>query len=235
MENKKTIIGIIIVIILIIGLVGITYLYYQFNQKQLEILTEESNKLLQLDIATEEIEEEIKTKKDFSIVEKTMKEYLLKMRNDYKQLESMYSDINPNNIFTSKNVEDKDFKEIENFIEEYQKNADQLVDEYKKLTEEENITKEIKEKEFSKNQEYYIELYNSVMLNDVMKEKYDKLESKIEKKRDELSNKLEKIDKIKEFLNENKKYWNIKEEKIQFTNINIMTQYYSLLNQLIED
>ena len=74
MENKKTIIGIIIVVILIIALIVLSYLYYKFNTEQVKKLTEESNILLQMDIATEEIDEEIKTEKNFATVEKAMKE-----------------------------------------------------------------------------------------------------------------------------------------------------------------
>ena len=43
MENKKTIIGIVVVVILIITLVGISYFYYKFNTEQVKKLTEESN------------------------------------------------------------------------------------------------------------------------------------------------------------------------------------------------
>ena len=64
MENKKTIIAIIIVVILIILLVGVSYLFYDYNQTQLKTLTDESNKILQESIATEEIDMDIKTKRE---------------------------------------------------------------------------------------------------------------------------------------------------------------------------
>ena len=41
MENKKTIIGIIIVVILIIALIAASYLYYDFSNKQLNILKDD--------------------------------------------------------------------------------------------------------------------------------------------------------------------------------------------------
>ena len=40
--------------------------------------------------------------------------------------------------------------------------------------------------------------------------------------------------KMNQFLKENEKYWTIKEDKIQFNNVNKMTEYYGLLNK-IED
>lgn len=235
MENKKTIIGIVIVVILIITLVGVSYFYYKFNTEQVKKLTEESNILLQTDIASETINEEIKTEKDFAVVEKSMKEYLLKMQNIYKEIDDLCTNINPDNIFVAQNIENKDFEKVDTIINEYEEKADNLLQEYKELEKEENVKKFIEEKSFSRKKDYYIELYNSVMLNDTMKEEYSLLESKIEKKKDEISNKLDEIEEIKEFLEENEKYWKINDDKIQFTNVSIMTQYYELLSQLIEN
>ena len=234
-ENIKIITGIIIIAILIIGLVSISLFYSKFNKEQLNKLTEESNKLLEMDFTTEEINNEIKTKKNFAIVEKSIKEYLTKLQKIYKDMNEMSLAINPNEIFIAKKIEDKDFKEIDDLINDHKNNAEQLFNEYKILIEENNIKNFINEKNFSKNREYYIELYNSVMLNDVMKESYNILENKIEKRKDVFLDKLNKVKDIKKFLEENKKYWNIKNEKIQFTNVNIMTEYYELINELVEE
>ena len=46
MENKKTIIGIIILIVLISALIVVSYFYNDFNTKQKDLLTEEANKIL---------------------------------------------------------------------------------------------------------------------------------------------------------------------------------------------
>lgn len=235
MENKKTIIGIIIVVILIVALVVLSYFYYKFNTEQVSKLTEESNKLLQMDIATEEIDVEIKTEKNFATVEKAMKEYLLKMQNIYKEIDDLCTNINPDSIFVAQNVEDKSFEKVETIINDYKEKANSLFEEYKELEKEENIKKYIEEKNFSRNKDYYIELYNSVMLNDSMKGEYSTLESKIEKIKDEISNKIKEIEEIQEFLVDNEKYWKISEDKIQFTNVSIMTQYYELLSQVVED
>ena len=235
MENKKTIIGIIIVVILIVALVVLSYFYYKFNTEQVKKLTEESNILLQTDISTGEINEEIKTEKNFATVEKAMKEYLLKMQNIYKEIDDLCTNINPDNIFVAQNVEDKTFEKVETIINDYKEKSNSLFEEYKELENEENIKKYIEEKTFTRNKDYYVELYNSVMLNDSMKQEYSVLESKIEKIKDQISNKLNEIQEIKEFLEENEKYWKITDDKIQFTNISIMTQYYELLSQVLED
>ena len=72
------------------------------------------------------------------------------------------------------------------------------------------------------------------MLSDVMKKQYNSLEEKVKDEKSKLYDKVNKIDKIKEFLEKNKDAWTIKDDKIQFTNLNRMTEYYNLLNKLTD-
>ena len=234
MENKKTIIGIIIVAILIIGLIIASYLYSDFSKQQLNLLTDETNTILKSDILTEGINLEIKSEKNYAIVEKAIKEYLLKLKNIYSNIDETYNQINPNDIFSAKNIEDKNFEEVDAILANYKEKGKNSISEYKELTKEENISKNIKDKNITSRTDYYIDLYKTVMLSDVMKEKYASIENEIERKKDELNNKIEKLGKIEDFLKENNKYWSIKDDKIQFNNVNTMTEYYNILNK-IED
>ncbi len=234
MENKKTIIGIIIVVILIIGLIVASYLYSDFNKKQLNLLTDETNTILKNDILTEGINLETKSEKNYATVEKAIKEYLLKLKNIYSNIDETYNQINPNDIFSAKNIEDKNFEEVDAILANYKEKGENSILEYKELTKEENISNNIKDKNITSRTDYYINLYDTVMLSDVMKEKYASIENEIERKKDDLNNKIEKLGKIEDFLKENDKYWSIKDDKIQFNNVNKMTEYYNLLNK-IED
>ena len=73
MENKRVIISIIAIIIIIIGIVGGTYLFSGFSKEQTKLLTEETNKILKSDITTENIDMDIKTAKNYAVVEKSIK------------------------------------------------------------------------------------------------------------------------------------------------------------------
>lgn len=230
MENKKTIIGIILVVILIIILITISYTSSKFNKEQLNLLTNETNALLQKNILDEDIETNIKTEKSYATVEKTMKEYLINLKNIYSNINQLYTQINPNDIFSTQNIEDKNFDDIDNIIEDYKNKAKECLSDYQELVKEENIKKSINEKNIAKRQEYFVDLYNTAMLSDVMKEKYESIGKRIEKKRDNIYDKLNSLEKVKKYLEENEKYWTIKDNKIQFNNINKMTEYYSLLN-----
>ena len=107
MEGKKTIIGIIIVVVLIGALILVSYL----NTEQVNTLTEESNKLLQANILEDEIDSTIKTKYSYGTVEKAMKEYLTQLKNEYTKMEELNEEIDSDEIFSAKNIEDKNLEE----------------------------------------------------------------------------------------------------------------------------
>jgi len=234
MENKKTIIAIIIVIVLISALIGVSYFYNDFNTKQITRLTEETNKILESNLTQDDIDLKIKTEKDYAQVEEAIKEYILNLKNIYEEMEEIVSGINPNSIFSAQNLQDKKFDEVENIVNEYKEKSQELISEYEELIKEENIKGNIAKKNFSIRNDYYIELYNEIMLSQTMKDLYIKLEEKVKNEKGSLYEKLNKIEKIKNFLEEHEKSWTINGDKIQFNNLNRMTEYYSLLNQIID-
>lgn len=234
MENKKLIIGIIIVVILIIGIAVSAISFGKFDKEQVKLLADETNKLLETDIETDEIDLEIKTKKNYAIVEKSIKEYLLKLKNIYVATQEIENQINPNEIFSAQNIEEKNFSKVDEIIKDYKEKAEENMDEYKNIIKEENILDNINNKNISGKEEYYVDLYKTVMLSDSMKQKFETLGNQIERQKDGVIEKLNNIEKIKKFLEENDKYWEIKDEKIQFNSVNKITEYYNLLNKFAE-
>ena len=235
MENKKTKIAIIIVAILIITLIVASYFFYDFNTKQMVLLTGEVNKLVESSLIDVNIDFDIKTEKNYAKVEDSIKEYISKLKNIYVEMEQMVSGINPNSIFSAQNVQDKNLEEIENIINEYKEKSQNLISEYENLMAEQNITENINTANISIRKDYYTNLYNEIMLSDVMKNQYNKLDEELKNEKGRLYEKLNKVEKMKVFLEDNENSWTIKENKIQFSNLNRMTEYYNLLNQIIID
>lgn len=234
MENKKLIIGIIIVVILIIGIAVSAISFGKFDKEQVKLLADETNKLLEADIVKDEIDLEIKTKKKYAIVEKSIKEYLSKLKNIYVATQEIENQINPNDIFSAQNIEGKDFSKVNEIINDYKEKSENNMDEYKELIKEENILNNINSKNISGKKDYYVDLYKTVMLSDSMKQKFESLGSQIEKEKDKVTEKLNNIEKIEKFLKENDKYWEIKDGKIQFNSVSKITEYYNLLNKFAE-
>lgn len=234
MENKKTKVAIVIVILLIIALIVVSYFYNDFNNKQVTLLTQELNEILDADLKEDSINFDIKTEKNYAEVEKTIKEYISKLKNIYVEMEGIVSGINPNIIFSTQNIPEKNLDEIDNIINEYKEKSQNLIIEYEKLTAEENIIKNIEDVDITTRKDYYVELYNEVMLSQKMKNKFEDLDEEIKNEKAKLYDKLNKIEKMKTFLNEHEDSWTLKDNKIQFTNLNRMTEYYNLLNQIID-
>lgn len=234
MENKKTKIAIIILTILIISLIGISYFYSQFNTQQLSLLTEEVNKILQTDLVEDNIDFKIKTQKDYAEVEGAIKEYLLNLKNIYVEMNELVSGINPNSIFSTQNVQDKNLDEIDNIIIDYKEKSQNLITEYEEFIGEQRIVESAEIADILVRKDYYINLYKEIMLSKVMQKQYQKLEEEIKNEKARLYEKLNKLEKIKIFLEENENSWTIKDDKIQFTNLFRMTEYYNLVNQIID-
>ncbi len=232
MKNKKVIITMIIIIVLILALISGIFMYNKFQQQELKQLTEEANKLLQQDLINDEIDNEIKTKKNYAIVEKTIKEYLTNIKNTYLEIEQLNSTLDADEIFSASNVENKKFKNVDKLVEENKQKGKENLEKCKNLITEENIIEAIDSQKFSSNKEYYIEVYKTIMLSDSMKKQYEKLEQKVEKSKDKLYNNLTIISNTKKYLENNSKYWSVKDEKLFFQDINIMTGYYNLRNEL---
>lgn len=234
MENKKTKVAILIVILLIVILIVTSYFYSDYNSEQVKLLTQEANKILETNFIRENIDFDIKTEKNYAEVENAIKEYISKLKNIYVEMEQMVSGINPNSIFSAQNMPDKNMDEVENIINDYKEKSQSFIVEYEELITEEKIVENIKNANISNRKEYYINLYSEVMLSETMQKQYLKLEEEIKNKKGNLYEKLNKIEKMKIFLEEHENDWTIKEDKINFTNLNRMTEYYSLFNQVID-
>ena len=234
MEHKKTLVATILISILIIALIVISYFYNDFNVKQMALLTEEANKILQADLDEYNIDFDIKTDKNYSKIEKAIKDYTSKLQNIYLDMEELASGINPNTIFAVQNIPNKKLDGIDTIIDEYKEKSQNLISEYEKLITDENIQEYINNSDISTRQDYYKNLYNEIMLSDVMKKQYEDLDEKIKNEKARLYDKLNKIEKMKTYLEENEESWIINEQQIQFTNLNRMIEYYSLFNQVID-
>ena len=221
-----------IIIVLILAVISGIFMYNKFQQQELKQLTEEANKLLQQDLINDEIDNQIKTNKNYAIVEKTIKEYLTTIKNTYLEIEKLNSALDADKIFSASNVEDKKFKNIGKLVEEDKQKGKENLEKCKDMIKEENIIEAINSQEFSSNKEYYIEIYKTIMLSDSMKNQYEKIEQKVEKSKDKLYDNLTIISNTQKYLESNSKYWSTKDGKLFFQNTSVMTRYYNLRNEL---
>jgi len=234
MENKKTIVALVVVVLLIILLIVVSYFYNDFNTKQIALITEEANKILESNIIKDTIDLDIKTEKNYAEVEKSIKEYITNLKNIYVEMQDLVLGINPNVIFSVQNIPEKNLDGIDNIISEYKEKSQNLISEYEELITEEKIKENINDADISVRNEFYIDLYNEIMLSETMKKQYLDLEEQIKNEKANLYDKLNKVEKMKKFLNEYEDSWTIEGERIQFNNLNKIIEYYNLFNQIVD-
>ena len=78
--------------------------------------------------------------------------------------------------------------------------------------------------------ENYLDVYQNIMTHDDMQTKLEMAETKIKKEQTEAEERVEALDKIYNYLLKNKKYWEINEGRLQFTNANKLAEYLEVLN-----
>lgn len=229
MGNKRLIIAIIIVILLIAGIIG-GYFYLQNSTKQAQILQEESKKLAETDLTEEEIDMQIKTSGKYAIVEETMKNYLNDVRDTYLEIKDYCDDEAIAEILSPENIE-ADAEELTVVKQKVDEHASKL-DEYKNkmntLVEEDNIMQAIESKDL---RNYYIDIYKNVMMNEATQANLTTAKTAADEAQEEAWQKIDGLEDVVEFLADNTKYWEVSEGRIQFTNVNKLTEYYSLLNK----
>lgn len=232
MKNKKVLIGVIVaVVVVVIALVG-GFIYNQQNKiKQENILNEEAEKLAKLDLTKDDIDMDIKTKGKYAIVEKTMKDYMKETQTVMTELIDLFNNSDLDKTLSSENlskdapefVETKEkLASLKTKLNEYSEKCDQL------LTTE-NIENAINDKGVNK---YYKELYVNLMLDDETKESIEKDKTELKNSIEEVNKAIEGLEKIVNFLTENKDEWTVTDGRIQFKSITKYKEYYQIVNEL---
>lgn len=228
MGNAKLIFAIIVVLGLIIGII-FGFLYMQDNSKQASVLQQEISSLLEKDFINSEIDMTIKSKRNYAKVEKAVKDYLSDVKSLYTQAQKFCDDSEISNIISAENIEadDKELSVLSQKIEEYKNGFEELKNSSKGITNELIIIEKIEATGVKQN---YVDVYKDIMDNESMKSKLENAQSQIEKELEKTEKQVDGLDKIVRFLKSNSKYWEINDGKLQFTNVNKLTEYYQLLN-----
>ena len=116
---------------------------------------------------------------------------------------------------------------VEQKLDEYEKKLDDYLLQTDNISSEISIMEKIDEKNLSN---YYKDIYKNVMLNEATQEKLEMVKTAVSSAQEVAEERLDEMRDVIDFLIENKKYWELGDGKIQFTNINKLTEYYQLLN-----
>ncbi len=228
MKNKITIIGIII----IFAIVGVIGYFAMTDLMQGVTLRKEVNTISKLDVTKDDIDMTIKTKGDYAVVEKTIKEYMNTYGTNCKQLKNILDDETIAKILTAENYKNdgKEFVASKEYIAKTKSEFNERINTLIEMSTEEKMMKAIEEKQLESS---YVDLYKELMLGDEIKVDLQEIVQTLEEASKNINNILETQEKVIELLVNNKEKWNINNNnEIEFETQKLVDEYNNLINNL---
>lgn len=214
-SNKKKITTIISVIAAIIVIVLGVLSANEYKQK--EIIGKEMESINQ----SGEVNQEIKSKGKYAEVEKALKDYVTEYQGIAKDMVNEYQNEKFTTILSADNYKNDgpNFEESKKLVSDVKAKGEET-----KTKLGEMVTDEYKEKRAT-------DCNLSGKYKDLFKDSI-KLESELKDVNstiDNVNNYLDKIDEIFDFLKENQGKWQIRNDKVEFSDMSQLTKYNSLI------
>ena len=231
MKNKKLLICIIIlVIIIIVGITGFI-MYKNYNDSQIALLSKEAEKISSMDIMSEEIDKKIKTKGNYAVVEKTIKDYISEVYTVYNGITELCNNSKLSSILSAENIQadDTEFTSSKEIIANFRNELNDYADKCNILLDENNIISKIEEKNLNNK---YVQLYKNMFLTENTAKELETAKNDLTSAVDTLNKTLDGLDKTLNFLKDNSEYWTISDGKIQFNNVKVLGEYYEIISDI---
>lgn len=225
-SNKKSGISkIVIILILVIAALvivgGIIFVTNRAtNSKQENTLNEEIQNI----VSTKTVNEEIKTKGKYAKVEKALKDYLKEYLDNANELNNLYKDALLKDSLTAENFKNDgpEFAKTKENIQKVKDTEQKIKTRLEEMVSENYINSKANELNLGK---HYTDIYiNTLKLQDDV----ETLNKLIEK----YDNCVTSIEEVLTFLTENKDNWAIKDNKVMFYKVNLLTKYNSLVTKV---
>ena len=225
MKKKMIVIGAILVLIVLGGY------FASLDLKQGVILRKEVDTIGKLDITKDEIDMTIKTKGDYAVVEKTIKEYLNTYSINIKETMNIMQDKKMAEILTADNYKNDgpEFINSKEYISKTKTDFNQKMELLINMTSEEKMMQEIESKNLDSN---FVELYRELMLGEKMEEDLKQMVKSLEEASVTINNILDTQQKVIELLINNKGNWEVKGNQTQFSTQKLVNEYNNLIGNL---
>lgn len=219
-SKSKKIIAIIaiVVVVILIAIVGVGSFVNENVQKQ--IISKEIDKINN----TSEVDKEIKSKGKYADVEKVLKDYVLEYQSVANEIKDQYQNEKFTSILSADNYKNDgpEFTESRKLISDAKAKGEEV-----KTKLNEMVTDEYKEKRAADNG--LSGKYKDLFVDSIQFEKeLEEVNSTI----DNVNNYLAKIEDVFNFLNENKDNWEVKNTRVEFNQISLVTKYNSLITSV---
>lgn len=233
---KKKVIIIVAVVIAVLAIIIGGFAYFMASDlKQEEKLATEMTELNEL-LNKEEFDknlikerlDRIVTKGDYALVEKACKQYLSDVFNVSQKIADTLSNDSISKLLSIENykTDGPEFNDTKKYIAETKQTLAELKDNYYELLTEEKVMSYINDKGLDS---YYTDLYNKEVIGDLENERNDKT---VDEAMNGIITLLDSVEKIIDFLIENKNAWQVDGESLAFTSDSALNKYNELLEML---
>ncbi len=226
--KKKIIVIVAILALIIVGVIGY---FATLDLKQGVTLRKEVDTIGKLDITKDEIDMTIKTKGDYAVVEKTIKEYLNNYSINIKEAMNIMQDKKMAEILTVDNYKNDgpEFTNSKEYISKTKTDFNEKMNLLINMTSEEKMMQEIENKNLDSN---FVELYRELMLGDKMEEDLKQMVKSLEEASTTINNILDTQEKVIDLLINNKGKWEVQGKQIQFSTQKLVNEYNDLIRDL---
>ena len=220
---KIIVILMLVMIIVMVG--GVFYLGYTQKQK----VTSETEKIVGLDIDTEDVDQTIYTHWQFGTVEQTIKEYMTKYIDAKRSAQNIFEDGTYENLLSAANIEaDPDLSISLTYIDDKRDEIDEVFGELSDMAKTENIMAAIEEQDIY---DYFTDLYSQLMI-DMVQQEYMYTDTEIDSAVDALNDSLDSREKALQFLQQNVGSFRVTDGKLRFLSDDLLQQYNELISAI---
>lgn len=209
---------IVIAVIILVGIILAIGAYFIFDNAQYTIVSEEINKIN----TNKTVDMDIKSKGKYQNLEKGIKEYANEYYQNVTDIKELYSKDELKNSLSIENIKSDgpNFDETKNTINVIKEEEAKIKTRMQEMVSEEYLNKKAEELKLDgKMKEIFLSTLNlkgDVETISSISESYNKC--------------LNSIEDILNFLNENQTGWTIKNDKIMFNSVDLLTKYNSLVS-----
>lgn len=226
--KKKIIISAVIIVIAIVGIIGY---FAMSNLMQSITLTKEIDKVGKTDITKDDIDMTIKTKGDYGVVEKTIKEYINTYSNNCKEVTNIIQDGKLEQILTAENYQNDgpEFVNTKEYIANTKKEFNEKMNLLIDMTSKEKMLEAIQNKNLN---EDFIKLYEDLMLGNETKIDLTQTVDALQETSTYINRLLDTQEKVIELLANNKGKWQVNNEQIEFETQKLVDEYNNIISGL---
>lgn len=238
-EKKKSKKKIIISIVVIIAIIAIAVVgFFTYHGQQVALLTAEIQKATGVEAVNADgtinrdakIDMEIKTKGGYAVVEETLKSYLNEAITLAQGADSLYDQEQIENTLSIENIKNDgpDFVKTKENIAQMKQDGEEYIDKFIELCNEEKLLSAIDDKQVS---DYYKELYKQLAIDEGASEELKNSISELEEAKADLVEVFDYLNKLVEFLSDNKSSWTVEGEQIVFYSQDKLDEYQKLIEE----